>query len=414
MMIAEVRPPSDLKISGVISLPASKSISNRALIIRAIGNLSSEIYNLSDAGDTVTLHKILDNLTTEIDAGEGGTTLRFLLAMLSVKPGEFVIDAAPSLASRPVSELVEALRFLGAPITYLKEEGKLPLRITGGMLTGNKVQIRGDISSQFISALMMIGPVIRGGLTITVTGEVLSLPYIHMTRSVMEHYGARVDFDGSVITVHEGNYIPSDLVIEPDWSAASFWYECAALASECELLLMGLKEKSLQGDSVIAVLMKQLGVETEFTSDGALVRSSKNRKVTDYFFMDFSACPDLGPPVAAACGGLNMTADLAGLKNFRLKESDRAVAMQRELYNMRVKTDFCGGSKFKVYSGSGMKLWPRLVQTYRDHRIAMAFAPLSLKTGCVLISEPEVVKKSYPKFWDDLRTAGFQVQFKDS
>lgn len=411
MSTAIVTPPPASVIKGEVVLPSSKSISNRVLIIRAICESDFVIENLSDADDTVTLKRLLDSGQDEFNAGDGGTTLRFLLAYLALKGKPIKITASDSLKNRPVSPLADALRSLGADILYDEEEGRLPLTLNQSEVKGGRVTISGDISSQFVSALMLIGPSLKGGLEIHLTGEVLSLPYILMTRSVMEYFGVQVKISDSQIMVPEGRYIPREITIEPDWSAASYWYEMAALSDECEVLLKGLQPDSLQGDSVVWKLFEFLGVHTRFTESGAVLTKVKGFSMPDYFSHDFSGCPDLGPAVGAATGALNITADLNNLKNFRLKESDRAVAMQRELYNFSVKTDFCGGSRFKVYPGRGIRPWSRPVNTYNDHRIAMAFAPLSLVTGSVTVNEPNVVKKSYPGFWEDLKSVGFKVEF---
>jgi len=411
-MITEVSYKPGQVIRSTISLPASKSFSNRALIIHAIGNLNSPIHNLSTSSDTVTLNNILSAPGTHVNAGDGGTTLRFLLAYFCLKGKEIILDGSQSLKNRPVSELVNALKSIGANIEYLEEENRLPLKIHSSKLQGGSISISGETSSQFISALMMIAPYLDNGLQIEITGEILSLPYIQMTKSVMEYFGVPVSFDNNIVRINKGIYSNSELHVEPDWSAASYWYEFVALSEDATISLPGLKQLSLQGDCIIASMMERFGVSTRFDKSGAEISKVKNFKLPEYFSADFTGCPDLGPAVAATCAGLNITADLIGLKNFRLKESDRAVALQRELYNMNVKTDFCGGSKFKVYEGNGMQLWNRPVNTYNDHRIAMAFAPLAVKTGKVLIDNARVVEKSYPQFFEDLRLAGFTMNVK--
>jgi 3-phosphoshikimate 1-carboxyvinyltransferase len=267
----------------------------------------------------------------------------------------------------------------------------------------------GTVSSQFISALMMIAPLLDGGLEIELTGEVLSIPYIEMTASVMSHYGINADFNGNLISIPHGNYHSKDLVVEPDWSAASYWYEILALSDMKQILLKGLTAKSLQGDKCIDNLMTQFGITTTYTSEGALIEKQTGFDMPDYFIYDFSACPDLAPAVAVLCGGLNITADLPGLKNFRLKESDRASALQRELYNFNIKTDFCGGSKFKLYAGRGPSGTRHEIRTYNDHRIAMAMAPLCCLAGSFLIDNPLVTEKSYPDYFHDLEKAGFKI-----
>jgi len=396
-------------IKAEISLPSSKSISNRVLIIRALCGEEFVINNLSTAADTFQLNAILSSNKNRIDAGDGGTTLRFLLAFYCASGKEVEITASESLKKRPIAELVNALRILGAKIEYTETEGRLPLKISPSKLTGNNVSVSGEISSQFISALMLVAPYISGGLKIEMTGEILSLPYILMTKSVMEYFGAVVDFNENTISIHAGKYIAREITIQPDWSAASYWYEVAALSDEAEIMLHDLKSTSLQGDVAVVAMMEKLGVNTEFKKEGALLTKKINFDAPDYFNDDFSGCPDLGPAIANTCAGLNITADLLGLKNFRLKESDRAAALQRELYNLNVKTDFCGGSKFKVYAGSGIRKYVKPVKTYNDHRIAMAFAPLALRTGVIFIDDSEVVSKSYPHFFEDLRSVGFRV-----
>jgi 3-phosphoshikimate 1-carboxyvinyltransferase len=393
-----------------IRLPFSKSMSNRALIICAISGNNFSIKNLSDAQDTLDLSRILSDLPEKTDCGDGGTTLRFLLAYLALVGKECEMHGSSSLTKRPVAPLVNALNSLGADIVYLGEEGHLPLKINPSLLKKNSVQIDGTVSSQFISALMMIAPYIPGGLTIMIKGEMVSLPYIMMTKSMMEYFGSVVTLSENQIRIEEGKYESKDISIEPDWSAASYWYEIAALSESSEILLEGLAPKSLQGDSVIAVISEKLGVKTEFNEQGTFLIKEKKFTPPEYFSYDFKGCPDIAPAIACACAGLNMTADLHGLKNFRLKESDRASAIQRELYNFDVKTDFCGGSKFKIYDGRGIRQSRYAVNTYNDHRLAMCFAPLALKTENVLIENPEVVKKSYPDYFHDLINAGFSVE----
>jgi len=410
-MIAEIFHSGE-SVSASVSLPGSKSICNRVLIIHALGKLTSSINNISEANDTAELQAALNSHADEINAGEGGTTLRFLLAYFCLTGRSVVLTASEPMKKRPVANLVDALCQLGASIEYLEEAGKLPVRITPSELKGNSIIVDGSISSQFISALMLIGPYVKGGITIHITGEILSLPYIQMTQNVMNYFGASVSFEDATVRIEEGNYANREITIEPDWSAASYWYEIAALGNNSEIRLSGLRKDSLQGDSILSEMMKQLGVTTTFEESGALIQKQSSFNIPSYFIHDFIGCPDLGPAVAAVCAGLNITADLTGLKNFRLKESDRASSLQRELYNMNVKTDFCGGSKFKLYSGSGIRKYNRPVKTYNDHRIAMTFACLALKTGSVTIEDSEVVKKSYPGFYSDLERAGFRVEFR--
>ncbi len=408
-MIAEVTYPGG-PIKATIKLPASKSISNRVLIIHALGKLHASIAGLSEAADTLQMRDALLSRDAVVDAGDGGTTLRFLMAYYCATGKAVTLTASAAMKKRPVVQLVEALRQLGASVEYADEDGKLPVIIGSRTLTGKTIVVDGAVSSQFISALMLIGPYIPGGITIEITGEVLSVPYIKMTQSVMEYFGAQVHFDNAVVHINEAAYQNRDILIEPDWSAASYWYEMAALNDQAEIHLQGLSRTSLQGDAVIAAMMTRLGVESVFSdATGCTLKHIPYFELPDYFSDDFTGCPDLAPAVAVTCAGLNLTADLHGLKNFRLKESDRAAALQRELYNLNVNTDFCGGSKFKLYRGKGIKNYSRPLKAYNDHRIAMALAPVALKTGKVFIEDCEVVEKSYPGFFEDLSKAGFQI-----
>ncbi len=396
-----------------IVLPASKSISNRALIIRAIGGFDSAIYRIAESADTKQLNAILSQpLQESISAGEGGTTSRFLLAYLAAISGMHKLTVSGTMKNRPVGTLVTALSDLGAIIKYEERDGFFPVTIQGGNLSGNRVTIPGEISSQFVSALMMIGPVLKGGLQIQISGELVSQPYIAMTKSIMQFFGAHVEWNNNEINIPEGKYSAQELTVEADWSAASYWYEIAALSDEASIRLKGLTQKSLQGDSMIASMMEEFGVQTEFEDDGVLITKTKGSSVTSYFEADFSGCPDLAPAIAVTCSALGVKADLHGLKNFRLKESDRASALQRELYRFGVKTDFCGGSKFKVYDGHRLVAGKRPVNTYGDHRIAMAMAPLAMSLSMINISEPNVVSKSYPLFYKDLAACGFDVRIE--
>jgi 3-phosphoshikimate 1-carboxyvinyltransferase len=408
MSIRITAPPGP--VTSILKLPASKSISNRVLIIRALCNEKFKIYNLSDADDTRILDAVLNEPKEVINCGEGGTTLRFLLAYLALKGGTYKLEAGSSLTSRPLKPLLDILQQLGCSFDFHGETGKLPFTIvSAGLRKTGPVDVPGDISSQFVSALMLIGPYLENGISLRITGEVLSFPYIRMTAKVMEHFGVMVDVERDRIHVPSGKYIPANFTVEPDWSAATYWMEIAALRRGSEIFLQDLSFNTIQGDSSIVSVMKEMGVHCSETSGGMRIEGSG--KVSDHkLIADLGGSPDTAPALIAAAAGLNMTADFTELKNFRMKESDRAAAFQRELYNFNVNTDFCGGSKFKVYSGSGIKPSSRVVRTYHDHRIAMALAPVSLCAGPVMIDDPEVVSKSYPGFFSDLSQAGFTIE----
>ncbi|MFM7766807.1 MAG: 3-phosphoshikimate 1-carboxyvinyltransferase [Bacteroidota bacterium] len=393
-----------------IALPSSKSISNRALAIRLIGGLNSRIDNLSDADDTMDMLRLIAETNDTLDLGNGGTTSRFILAALCLQGRDVILDASDGLRSRPISGLVDALNALGADVTYVEETGRFPIRTGSGKMYGGSLVIPADTSSQFISALMMIGPYLEGGLVLEFSGQVLSYPYIQMTADVMFHYGARVEVSPYGVAVAEGVYQPKDFYVEADWSSASYWFQAAAMQPGSSFFLDGLREDSLQGDKVIIDMISKLGVSSKFDANGLHITGTGEQQ-SDYFLEDFTSCPDLAPAIAVACGALNITADLTGLKNLRLKECDRALALQRGLYDLNVKTDFCGGSKFKVYPGRGPAPTTRLIKTFDDHRIIMAFCLMSLKTEYVQLDYVNGIDKSYPSFLGDLLENGFEMQF---
>ncbi len=393
-----------------IPLPSSKSISNRALAIRMIGGLGSRIENLSDADDTMDMLRIVNDNDSELHVGSGGTTSRFFLAACCLLGRDVVLDGSDALRARPISGLVDALNALGADVKYVEEEGSFPIRTGRGKMHGGQLQIPADTSSQFISALMMIAPCLDGGLVMEFSTPVLSFPYIQMTSEVMKHYGAKVDISPYGVSIAEGAYLAKDFHVEADWSAASYWFQAAATQPGSSFFLEGLREDSLQGDKVVVDIMAKLGVTSAYEKNGIFIKGTGELQ-SDYFLEDFTSCPDLAPAVAVACGALNITADLTGLKNLRLKECDRALALQRGLYDMGVKTDFCGGSKFKVYPGRGPVPTSRFIKTFDDHRIIMAFSLMSLKTEYVQLDQTNGVDKSYPTFFADLLENGFEFAF---
>ena len=393
-----------------VTLPASKSISNRALMIRKLTGENFTINNLSDADDTRRLFDALETDEEVLYAGLGGTTARFLLAFAAINGNGRVVDGDPVLRKRPVSTLVEALRTLGAEVEYLEEHGFLPVRVKATLSSGGVLDVDASVSSQFISALMLIGPCIDGGLTLKFSNDVLSRSYIVMTSIVMRDFGAEVNLEHDKVTIRGAGYSGREYFIEPDWSAASYWYEIAALSDETEIRFPALVDTPLQGDRKIMELMKALGVVTTIDGRGVTIRKKQDSVPVHYWMEEMEDSPDLGLACIAASAALGITADFPGLRNFRIKESDRAYALQRELYKFRVRTDFCGGSKFKVYPHSGLDGREVTVKTYNDHRIAMCMAPLVLKAGSIVIEDADVVSKSYPRFWDDLKKAGFVIE----
>ena len=393
-------------LRGQVSLPASKSESNRVLIMQALAAEKIILYNLSEARDTQTMQRLLASSDPEWDVLDAGTTMRFLIAYCSVNQIGKVLKGTPRMHQRPVKLLVEALRDLGAHIDYLGEEGFPPVHAQGiprGQQK-NRVSIRGDVSSQYISALLMIAPALPDGLTLVLTGKVGSRPYIQMTLDLMHRFGIDYTWDESnVIRIEAQPYQSGEYTVESDWSGASYWYSLVALADEAEITLLGLREDSFQGDRVVVEIMEKLGVQTEFVENG--VRLTK-QSAQDHFQFDFSDCPDLAQTVAVTCAAKNIPCTMTGLESLRIKETDRIAALQQQLQKVEAKLEEAEPTVWQLTPSetelSGKAL---TFETYDDHRMAMAFAPLVTQAD-VIIQHPDVVQKSYPRFWEDLAHVG--------
>ena len=401
-------------LSADINLPASKSISNRALIIHALsgGQLPQ---NLSDCDDTRAVVNALRDMPETIDVGAAGTAMRFMTAYLAVTEGEHVITGSERMRHRPVGVLVDALRMLGATINYVAEEGYPPLHISGHPLLGGKLEIPGNVSSQFISALLLIGPVMHLGLSLHLTGEIVSRPYIDLTIHVMHGFGAEVDWTSpDTIEVQPRPYSNAPYLIENDWSASSYWYELASLypISEANVSMRGLEDSSRQGDSVVKYIFSLLGVKTAFdephSGKPTTVRLTRHLDSVSQLSYDFLNCPDLAQTVVATCCGLGVTFHFTGLASLRIKETDRLVALQRELRKLGFIIQIINNEEL-LWDGSVCEPSMEPIDTYEDHRMAMAIAPLAVKFPGLRINNPEVVTKSYPDFWKDLRKACFTI-----
>ncbi len=393
-------------IRGVVSaLPASKSISNRALIIDALAGGTSKLENLSDANDTQLMIRLLNAADEMIDVEDAGTTMRFLTAFFAITNKTKVMTGTARMKERPIGILVDALRTLGADIRYLEKEGYPPLRIHGFKAQlASSLRIRGDVSSQFISALMMIGPLLPEGLSLTLEGKVGSRPYIEMTAALMKHFGAGTSFTGDTIHIGKQAYKTASFTVESDWSAASYWLAFTALCESAELLLPRLNARSLQGDHVVVQLLEPLGVRSEFLADGQL-RLTKG-DVQKTLRWDFTHCPDLAQTAAVVCAAKGVRAVFSGLESLRIKETDRIAALQNELRKIGGDMVEDGGT-WTIVPSAGLP-GSATFETYHDHRMAMAFAPLAALMD-VRINDPSVVRKSYPAFWEDVRGAGFKV-----
>jgi len=408
-------------INTEIQLTGSKSECNRALIISALSKKLVKVVNLSNAADTVTLNGILNNLEEEleveieesktVDVGPAGTAMRFLSAYLSAKNGNFLLTGTERMKQRPIGILAEALKTIGADISYAETEGFPPLNIVGPLDQKTaQVKIKGDISSQYISALLMIAPILPQGLTLEIEGELTSKPYVDMTLDMLAEVGIEHSWNGNLISIKPQAFKPGTLVVEPDWSAASYWYSIAALADEAEIALPALKEKSLQGDSQIKNIMKIFGIATSKTDKGIAI-SNLGLTLDTKEVLDLKTCPDLAQTIVVIAAALGKNMSFTGLETLKIKETDRIAALQNELAKIGVTLT----EKNLIYTLNTDNLhFPDkiTIATYEDHRMAMAFAPLALLINEVEIEEMQVVEKSYPFYWEDLKKAGFEVREK--
>lgn len=408
--------PPDRNLRGQLRLSGSKSISNRALIIRALSRSDFDLQGLSSARDTRVLQQLLQHPRTEYDAGPAGTTFRFLTAYLSLQPHHQILTGSERMQQRPIGILVDALRRLGADIQYLNRDGYPPLRIgppAKGFAQHHSLTIPANTSSQFISALLLIGPALPRGLVLELQGEVVSRPYINMTLQLMRFFGAEATWAGNRIAVEPSPYrARASFQVEADWSAASYYYAMAALASSADLRLDGLFAESLQGDAILAELMASFGVRTHFEENGIRLRRTAGA-LPGRFRHSFLACPDLAQTLAVLCAALGLPARLEGLRTLRIKETDRVAALLRELGKVGIKGrahEADAGDEWLELSGRARLPYPPPdFHTYADHRMAMALAPLAM-LGPIRIQDPTVVRKSYPEFWDHLQYLGFQLK----
>jgi len=397
------------KLNCTIPLTGSKSECNRALIMQALSDGKVRVDNISDAADTVTLNNILkDDSQKVVDIGPAGTAMRFLTAFYAVKESERTLTGSARMKQRPIGILVDALRTLGADIAYVEKEGFPPLKIKGPLNQKTKeVSIKGNISSQYISALLLIAPKLEKGLNLVIEGELTSKPYVQMTLAMMEQAGIRHTWTENVISIAKQSFKKSVINVEPDWSAASYWYAIAALSEEARLFLPGLNGYSLQGDSMITEIMANFGISSQFKDSGVYLLKEPKKLVRKIF--DFKECPDLAQTVIVCCAALGHDATFTGLETLKIKETDRVNALQTELAKIGVKLI----EKNQTYKldCSELDLNKKIkIATYDDHRMAMAFAPLALVMPELEIEDHLVVEKSYPDFWKHLELAGFGIE----
>ncbi|WP_299289713.1 3-phosphoshikimate 1-carboxyvinyltransferase, partial [uncultured Mucilaginibacter sp.] len=417
----------DKTVNTTIKLTGSKSECNRALVIAALSEGKVKVENLSEAADTVTLEKVLrsnqqsaisnqpvnaakslnadsSKLTATINIGPAGTAMRFLTAFFTLqKQHQVVLTGTERMKQRPIGILVDALRSLGAEIAYEEKEGFPPIKITGGFEQQTAdVSIKGDISSQYITALLLISSQLPLGLNLHIEGELTSRPYVEMTLSMLQQCSIQHQWNGHVISIQNQPFQPATIYVEPDWSAASYWYAIAALCQEAEIFLPGLTLYSLQGDSTITEIMANFGITSQFKDGGVWLKKEPKTVVRKIF--DFKTCPDLAQTVIVVCAALGHDASFTGLETLKIKETDRVKALQNELAKIGVEL-IEKGQVYKLNCAKRSIPEKVFIQTYEDHRMAMAFAPLALIVPEVEIEDFKVVEKSYPSFWEDLQKA---------
>ena len=443
--------PLNISFNSEIDLPQSKSESNRALMIMhyyGIQELKTQRHRdtetqrrkgaeicvhdsanlqlcnfescISNSDDTILLHKLLNiinqnneqgllsvdccPLTLELNCFNAGTVLRFLMTAVSMTKGTFILTGSERMKQRPVKPLVDALRSLGVTIDYLEKESYPPIKIKGGEITGGNLEISVEQSSQFASSLLLAAPLWEKGLSLTLTGNLSSLPYIDMTVNMMKNAGIDVERNDRKITVKPSRYKFDDFKIEPDWSAAAFWYEILALSDKTQIFFKDLKIDSLQADAVTKVVFKSLGIETISADNGVIIK--KTDSCEKYLTFDFTNSPDIFPAVVAACAGLQVDAEFSGLKNLSIKESDRKKAMMNELSKLDIVFEEITDDVLIMKCPDRLPCFskdnPIVFDNYKDHRIAMALVPLAMKIGFIEMENPEVVSKSYPEFFEEL------------
>lgn len=401
-------------LSGNVVLEGSKSISNRLIILRALSSSYFEIKNLSPGDDTEALLRILNSNELIQDVGAAGTTMRFLTSYFASKNCERILTGSERMKKRPIGILVNALNSLGADISYLENNGFPPIKISGKKITGGKISIRSDVSSQFLSSLLMVAPTFNQGIEMHLDGKIASLPYLLMTLKLMEEFGVKYSLKDNIITVLPGTYHGKEIKVEGDWSAASYYFSAVALKNKSSLSIYGLFEKSLQGDNVLPTIYTQLGVKCIYKNGAFVLEHSDDRQ--SYFEYDFSECPDLAQTVVVTCAALGVAGKFIGLESLKIKETDRTAALAAELKKFSV--NFYAEHPDDISSawlleGKTSATSQVEIKTYDDHRMAMSFAPLAILHNQLLIRDADVVKKSYPSFWEDFVSIGFEFSSSD-
>jgi len=403
---------TDSTLTGEIKLPASKSVSNRVLVINALSYSPFPVKNLSDCDDSLVMNQVLESNTNRFDIGHAGTAMRFLTAYLAKIVGEWHITGSERMQQRPISILVDALRKMGAQIEYTGVEGYPPLKITGTALRGGTIELDGSISSQYISALLMIAPTVQGGLTLRLMNRITSRSYIDMTLQLMKKFGIKSRWNGNEIRIEQQNYKPVSYSVEADWSGASYWYALAALSDHCDLSLKGLQLNSMQGDAIQSEwFTKYFGIRSR--QEGDSVRLTREKQIpTKKLRLDFLENPDIAQTFVVLAIGKKIPFHFTGLKTLKIKETNRILALQNECAKLGVRlTEPAEGElAWDGCTDGSLLLKEPVIATYDDHRMAMAFAPVALFSGQIIIADAMVVTKSYPTFYEDLASVGFKVE----
>ena len=405
-MISVLHPSRVIKVG--LSLTGSKSITNRLLILRNIYP-SLTIKNKSKSEDSIVLENALKSSSNIKDINHAGTAMRFLTAFYSIlEDKEIIIKGSKRMHERPIYPLIDCLKLIGADISYLEKDGFPPIKIKGKKLNFKKVEISSNISSQFISAILLVAPKLVGGLVIELKGELISKPYVKMTLSLLNNLGIKTSFEGKLIKVSTLEKIQEKCInVESDWSSASYWYSIVAFSKRAEVRLNNFYKKSIQGDSVLVKYYKELGVDTKFVENKIILTKIKDFTPPKHLTLNLVDSPDLAQTIAVTCFGLKIHCFLDGLQTLNIKETKRLNALKNELTKLGANVQVTESS-LKIFEAQKLKK-NIIINTYHDHRMAMSFAPLSLKIP-ISIENPNVVVKSYPGFWDDLKKAGFIIK----
>ncbi len=396
-------------IGGALRLSGSKSISNRLLIIQALSGSFTPLKNGSTSEDTCVLQTALSSSSALIDIGLAGTAMRFLTAFYASRGSDIVLTGSPRMKARPIGDLVDALRLLGADITYIENEGFPPLRIKGRPLDGGCISMNASVSSQFITALLLIAPYLKNGLQLQLNSNVLSKPYIDMTLALMKQQGVSCKWEGQTISVPPGQYNNVPVEVESDWSSISYLYEIVALSDSAEISVSKVASNSVQGDQKVMEFYTSFGVYSEIRSGVLILRKIKDFILPKSLSFDCKSTPDLAQTLAATACGLGVDIKLTGLNNLPLKETNRLLALKNELEKCGALVVVTNNEVLEVFPKSEFPKVDLMFETYHDHRMALCLAPLALKAKSVLIDDSAVVNKSYKSYWEDLKKLSFNL-----